>query len=145
MADKLETVIRNYIEALEKRDLDRALSFFTDDATWYTSEGVFKGKEELKKYTSWMFETVKDLKFADDGIGIVVQGSKAVYQHTWSGINEGTDIKVESVCTYEFRGDKCKSHWTINDRLLIAKQAATGFIARKAVGSILKQIEKGLH
>ena len=50
MAEKeIENTIRNFVDALEKKDIDRVLSFFTDDATWFTTQGTFKGKEEIKR------------------------------------------------------------------------------------------------
>lgn len=143
--NKKEIAIRDYVDALEKKDVDRALTFFTDNATWTNSEGTFKGKEEIRNYTLWMLEAVKDLTFTDDGIGIVVDGNKAVYQHIFEGLNEGNRIKAKSICTYQFDGDKCNQHFTTTDRLSMAKQAATGPFARMAVNAIVKRIEKGLR
>ncbi len=81
MAEKeMENTIRNFVDSLEKKDIERALSFFTDDATWFTTQGTFKGKDEIKRYIAWMSKTLTDLKFTDDGIGIIIQGNKAVYQ-----------------------------------------------------------------
>ena len=28
--------------------MNKALSFFTDDAVWYNPKGIFKGKKEIK-------------------------------------------------------------------------------------------------
>ena len=146
MAEKeIESIIRDFVDALEKKDIDRALSFFTDDATWFTTQGAFKGKEEIKRYIAWMSKSLTGVKFADDGVGIIIQGNKAVYQTIFESIYEGIKIKVNNVCTYEFSGEKIKNHWIITDRLSMAKQAATGPIARKAVNTIIARMEKGLH
>lgn len=45
--NEIESTIRNFVDALEKKDMDRALLPFTDDATWFTTEGTFKGKDEI--------------------------------------------------------------------------------------------------
>ena len=146
MAEKeIESIIRDFVDALEKKDIDRALSFFTDDATWFTTQGIFKGKEEIKRYVSWMSKSLMGVKFTDDGVGIIIQGNKAVYQTIFELTYEGIKIKVNNVCTYEFSGEKIKNHWIITDRLSMAKQAATGPIARKAVNTIVARMEKGLH
>ncbi len=145
MAEKTEGIIRNFVSALEKGDLHAALSFFTEDATWHAAPGTFKGMDEIKKYTTWLVQAVSDMKFTDDGVGILVQGDKALYQHILTGTSEGITFKVPTVCTYEFDGEKCKNHWTINDRLLIAKQVATGPISKRAVSSIINRTEKGLQ
>ena len=142
--NKKESAIRDYVDALEKKDIDKALTFFTNDAAWTNSEGTFKGTEEIRNYTIWMLGALKDLTFTDDGVGIVVDGNKAVYQHIFEGTNEGNRIKVKSICTYLFDGDKCIQHFTTTDRLLMAQQAATGFFEGIAVNAIVKRVEKGL-
>jgi len=98
---------------LEKNDTTRALSFFTDDAVWINPKGVFKGKEEIKEYLAWLFKTVSDMKFVDDGVGIIIQGNKGIFQHILECTIRGSKIKVPSFCTYIFDGQKCKTHRTI--------------------------------
>jgi len=142
---EIERIIRDFVDALEKKDIDRALSYFIDDATWFTTQGIFKGREEIKRYVSWMSKNLTGAKFTDGGIGIIIQGNKAVYQTIFESIYEGIKIKVDNVCTYEFSGEKIRNHWIITDRLSMAKQAATGPIARKAVNTIIARMEKGLH
>jgi len=144
MAEKIESKVRDYINAFNKKDTEKVLSFFTDDATWIVREGTFKGKKEIKRYITWMLESLPDITLADDGIGIIVQGKIAVYQHTYEATVEGIKIKVSSICVYEFSGGECKNHWSYNDRLSLAKQAVTGPIARKAVNTLINRLEKGL-
>jgi len=144
MAENIESKIRDYVDAFNKKDLDRALSFFADDATWSAPEGTFKGKEEINKYMTWVLESLHDETLSDDGIGIIVQGDKAVYQHTLEGTIEGNKYKVPSICIYEFSGEKCKNHWSLLDRITIAKQTVTGPIARKVVNTTVNRMEKGL-
>jgi len=49
------------------------------------------------------------------------------------------------MCAYEFTDDKIQEVRTVYDRLLIAKQVAKGWLAKRLVNSIVKQAEKGLH
>ena len=142
---EMEKTIRSFVESLEKKDVDKTISFFTDDATWFTTQGVFKGKEEIKRYVTWMSKNLTDLKFSDGGVGIIIEENKAAYQTIFESTYEGIKIKVDNVCIYEFSGEKIKNHWIITDRLSMAKQAATGPIARKAVNTIIARMEKGLH
>ncbi len=146
MAEKeMENTIRGYVDALEKKDTDRALSFFSDDATWFTAEGTFIGRDEIKRYLAWMSKNLTDIRFTDDGVGIIIQENKAVYQYIFESTYEGIKIKVGNVCIYEFSGDRIKNHWIITDRLSMAKQAAKGPIAKMAVNTIVSRMEKGLH
>ena len=110
---KFESMIREYVDALEKNDIDRALSFFTDDAVWYNPKGIYNGKKELTEYLTWLFKTVSDMKFVDDGVGIIVQKNKGVYQHILECTFRGSKIKVPTFCTYLFSDQKCEIHRTI--------------------------------
>jgi ketosteroid isomerase-like protein len=146
MADaEKEKAIRDFINALCKKDFDGAASFFADDATWTNSEGVFTGVDEIKNYIPWMTNTMTDLTFSDSGIGIAVDGDNAVYEYVMEGTYEGKRIKTNGVCTYQFQGNKCKRHFTVIDRLSLARQATSGFISRTAVNSIIGIMEKGLR
>jgi ketosteroid isomerase-like protein len=144
--EKIESVIRGWRAALEKKDLEEALSFVAEDAVWNTNEGVFKGKKEWKRYLTWMANTTADAKFKDAGIGIMVKGSRAVSQYVLEGkTTDGMRFEVPGVCTYEFESGKIQRHTTIGDRLLLAKQAAKGTVAKRLVGSMVNRMEKGLH
>jgi ketosteroid isomerase-like protein len=110
---KFEEMIRDYVDALEKNDVSRALSFFSDDAVWYNPKGVYKGTKELTEYLTWLFAVVSDMKFVDDGVGVMVQGNKGVYQHILECTVRGTKKKVPTFCTYLFNGQKCEIHRTI--------------------------------
>lgn len=92
-----------------------------------------------------MCKPLTDVKFTDDGIGIIAKGNKVVYQSTYDAKYKGIKIKVGNVCTYEFSGDKIKNHWITTDRLSMAKQAATGPIARKIINSVIARTEQGLR
>ena len=127
MANKrLETIIRDYADALEKNDVDRALLFFTDNASWFNPKGIYKGKEEIKGYLTWLFKTVSDIKFIDDGVGIIVQGDKGIFQHTFECSIRSSKIKVPTFCTYIFEDRKCKTHWTIKSMNHTTKKNSQG-------------------
>lgn len=144
--ERIESVIRGWRAALEKKDVEKALSYVAEDAVWNTNEGVFKGKEEWRRYLTWMAGVGSDAKFKEAGIGIMVKGNKAISQYTLEGkTSEGMKFEVPGVCTYEFKNEKIQQHTTIGDRLLLAKQVAKGTVAKRLVGSIVNRAEKGLH
>ena len=110
---KFEEMIRDYVDALEKNDVNRALSFFSDDAVWHNPKGVYTGTKELTEYLTWLFAVVSDMKFVDDGVGVMVQGNKGIYQHILECTVRGTKKRVPTFCTYLFNGQKCEIHRTI--------------------------------
>ena len=143
--ENIESLIRGLIDGLEKKDGDKVLSFFADDGVWHAPEGEFRGKVELARYIAWQTSArFSDIKFEDTGIGIVVQGNKAVYEYDWEATVEGTRIKMPGVCVYKFRDGKCVYHRSILDRLSGAVQGATGFVGKRAVNAVVDQVETGL-
>jgi ketosteroid isomerase-like protein len=142
---EMENTLHSFVDSLEKKDTERSASFFTDDATWFTNQGEFKGKDEIKSYITWMCKNLKDVKFSEIGVGIIAKNDKAVYQSIYDAKYNGMKIRVGNVCTYEFSGGKIKNHWITTDRLSMVKQVANGPIERKIVNSLIAKTEKGLH
>jgi ketosteroid isomerase-like protein len=144
--EKMESIIRRWIAAIEKKDVEKALSFVAEDAVWVASEGTFKGKEEWRRYLTWLVTVNAELKFKDSGIGILTKGRTAVSQYTLEAkTKDGMKYEVPGVCLYEFKDEKIQQHNSFSDRLLIAKQAAKGIVVKRLVNSLVKGMEKGLH
>ncbi len=143
--EQVKKKMTQFRKALEARNVDEVLSFFTDDGVWEAPEGTFKGKEQLKRYVTWNKQTNPDLKITETGIKVVAEGDAGVYEHVLSGTVQGTKWEVLAICIYEFAGDKIKSIRTVYDRLTVAKQLAKGTMAKMAVNGVLKRMEKGLH
>jgi uncharacterized protein (TIGR02246 family) len=143
--EKIAGIMRDFIQALEKKDLEKVLSLCADDAVWVTPEGSFKGKGELKRYLTWFFDVGQNLKVTESGNKIIVQGNRAFYEHIVSATYQGVRTECLAICAYEFSGEKIQQMRTVQDRLSIAKQAAKGPLAKWIVNSIVKRAEKGLH
>jgi hypothetical protein len=62
--------MRDFVTALTKGDVEKALSFCAEEATWAAPEGTFQGKEEMKRYATWMAGTVLDSSYTEAGVGI---------------------------------------------------------------------------
>ena len=143
--EEIISIMRNFKDAYNKKDLEESLSFFTEDADWFNPNGVFKGKEEIKSYLKWVFETSPDEKLIESGVKIIAEEDRAIYEHILEGSYEGMKYQILALCIYEFKGDKIQHIRTVYDRLSLAKQLAKGKIAKTAVNSIIKRMEKGLH
>jgi len=144
--EKIVSVIRDFVEAYARRDVEKTLSFLTEDVVWVAPEGTFKGKEEVKRFFTWLAQRTPNLKVRDAGIGIMVKGNKAVYEYVFEGINaEGAKFEAHGIDIYEFSGEKIQQLRYLDDRLTIAKQVAKGWLARKVVSVIVNRAEKGLH
>jgi ketosteroid isomerase-like protein len=141
----IETLIRNFLDAYLKLDVDGTLSFFAENAVWQVPEGVFKGKE-AKRYLTWAFKRNRQIKFRDAGIGLVVRGNKAVYEYVMEVVTfEGMKYETPGVCIYEIGDGKIKQHTVLYDRLSVAKQVAKGAVSKRVINSVLNTMEKGLR
>ena len=145
-ADKVKETMRDFRKALESRDVDKILSFFTEDGEWHAPEGSLKGKAELKRYIQWNAKTTPDLKMTEVGAKIIAtEGDLGVYEHMLSGTVDGMKWETLGLCIYEFKGENIKSIRSVYDRLAIAKQVVKGPMSRMAVNGLLKKMEEGLH
>ena len=145
MADeKIASIMREFVKTLGKEDIEKTLSYFTEDGVWINPNGTFKGKEELRRYLTVLSESMQDVTVTECGNGIIVQGNKAFFEHVIAGTMKGERAEVLAMCAYEFSGDKIKESRTTYDRLSMAEQAATG-LGKWMVNLIVKQAEKGLR
>jgi hypothetical protein len=142
--EELISMMRKFKDALNKKNLEKSLSFFAEDADLVNPEGEFKGKEEIKKYFKWAFEINPDQKIIESGVKIIAEEDKAVYEHIIEGSVEGMKYKILALCIYESKGEKFQHIRTAYDRLSMAKQLAKGPIAKTAVNTIISRMEKGL-
>jgi len=143
--EEIISIMRNFKDAYNKKDLEESLSFFTEDADCVYPDGVFKGKEEIKSYFKRIFEIIPDQKVIESGVKIIAEEDRAVAEHILEGSHEGMKYQILALCIYEFKGDKFQHVRITYDRLSLAKQVVKGQIAKTAVNSIIKQMEKGLH
>ena len=142
--EELISMMRKFKDAYNKKDLEKTLSFFAEDADCINPNGVFKGKEEIKNYFKWVFEVNSDQKIIESGVKIIAEEDKAVYEHILEGSFEGMKYQILALCIYESKGDKFQHLRSAYDRLSLAKQLAKGPIAKTAVNTIIKRMEKGL-
>jgi ketosteroid isomerase-like protein len=143
--EQMKNTMRDLVKALTAKDVEKMLSFLAEDASWTAPEGTFKGKAELKRYATWLIQTIPDLSAVDTGIKTMAQGNIGVYEHAFSGTFKGRKWQSPSMCIYEFSGDKILNIRTVYDRLSMAKQAAAGVVDRWVVGSLVGSMEKGLR
>lgn len=142
---QIASIMREYVDAFNQRDAEKALSFLAEDAEWDTPEGVFRGKDEMRRYLSWTYQENPEATLKEAGIGIVVQGNKAAYEHIIEGTTEGVSWSIPAMCAYEFVGDKISRVLLVEDRLSIAKQAAKGFLPKTVVNAVVNRAERGLR
>jgi ketosteroid isomerase-like protein len=141
-------ILQDMHEAMNKRDFDKAVSFFADDAVDASPDGTFKGKAEVKRHFEWMAKQaekagVNDMKLIE--IGIYAEGNMVTHLFAMEGTTKNGKMSIPSAAVAEFKDGKVQRISSYYDRLALAKAMASGLIATRTVNAIVSQMEKGLH
>lgn len=142
---KRKNIVREFLAAFEKRDMEKALAYLTDDATWVTPAAKYEGKDVVRRYLAWEFETVPSLTINETGAGLMVQGNQALIEHTLAGTIRGEPCEWLGMCAYEFRDGKIQEVRGVFDRMTLLQQSATGWLESKIVNAVASQTESGLE
>jgi ketosteroid isomerase-like protein len=142
----MKKIIRDLLEAFNRKDISTMISFYADDVTYVQSEGTFKGKEEVKKYYTWVFSNWSTIKLIEKDI--IVEGDKAALEFFQEGTSlrrKGKKLSLFCLDSFVFKEGKVQEVHVCHDRLLIARQLADGWFENKIINSVINQMEKGLH
>jgi hypothetical protein len=104
----------------------------------------YVGKDEVRRYLAWEFETVPSLTISETGAGLMVQGNQALIEHTLAGTVRGEPCQWLAICAYEFEDGKIQEVRTVYDRLTLVQQSATGWLESKIVDVVVSQTESGI-
>ncbi len=138
--------IRNILEAFNRKDITTMLSYYTDDVTFIRSEGIFKGKEEIRHYYTWAFSNWEKLTLIEKDI--IVEGDKAVLEFVQEGTSlrrVGKGLSLLCLDLFVFKDGRVQEVHICHDRLLIAKQLSDGWFENTIVNGVINTLEKGLH
>jgi ketosteroid isomerase-like protein len=143
--EKRKNIVREFLAAYQGRNMEKALAYLTDDATWVTPAAQYEGKDEVRRYLAWEFDTVPSLTITEAEAGLMVQGDQALIEHTLAGTVRGEPCQWLAICAYEFEDGKIQEVRTVYDRLTLVQQSATGWLESKIVNAVASQTESGLH
>ena len=141
--EEIKRLLRDIHVALNKRDADKAASYFAEDVVSVSPEGTFKGRQEVKRYFTWLLGQYSEMKLNETGL--YVDGNVAIHEYVTEGTTKEGKGSAPCVAIGEIKDGKVQTFRNYYDRLGIAKQMARGIIATRAVNSIVDQMEKGLH
>jgi ketosteroid isomerase-like protein len=144
--EKLEGIVRSFVEAFVKKDVEKMMTFFTEDAVWVAPEGEFKGVNEVRRYLTWYSPEDFRMNLVGSGVGVSVKGNVAVFQYMIEATSPGgLKCVTPGVSVYEFSGEKIRRKTAVFDRLSIANQASNGFLDKLVMGVVMGRLEKGLR
>jgi len=107
--------------AFNSRDVDRIVSFFTDDATFWLARGpepvgrTLAGKETIRRTLEARFKVIPDMRW--DHKEYIYAGNRAISVWTVKGKGaDGEDLNYQGCDIYTFRGGKIcakDTYWKI--------------------------------
>jgi ketosteroid isomerase-like protein len=112
MGEKVShAVLKGFLEAFNRHDLDAIMGYFADDCIFYLPRGAkprgdsFAGKAEVRAGLSKRFEGIPDVHYGDDRHWICADGL-GVSEWTLTGTSTaGQRIEVRGVDLLEFGRD----------------------------------------
>ena len=143
---EMKKIIRDILEAFNRRDISTMTSFYADDVTYIRSEGTLKGKEEVERYYTWVLSNWSTIKLIERDI--IVEGDRAALEFVQEGTSQkrvGKKLSLLCLDSFMFRDGKVREVHVCQDRLLIAKQLADGWFENTIINGVIDQMEKGLH
>jgi steroid delta-isomerase-like uncharacterized protein len=132
---QLRTTILAFLGAVNAHDVDRAVSFFTEDATWEGTgtTGPVVGRDAIRDQFRRWFDGFSDLHYPLEDVELyrAVGGDHAIAY--WTGIMTmdgpyrgfaptGRTAKVKGICRYEFREGKIARHTLVFDEMDVTRQ-----------------------
>ncbi len=132
--------------ALNNRDVDKALSLFTDDASWIVMPGAtIYTKQDIRKYLEKMMRNFPKF-IVRDIHPPVVSGDMVTHEYVHEvRITDGREAHIPAVVVMELRNGKIVQVRHYMDKLEGAKQTARGFFEKRAVAGIVKQVEELIY
>ena len=119
-------------EAINAQDVDRTVSYFTDDAVLdYVVAGAtpYNGKEEVAAFFSAVFQAWPDyhaaqrLRLASGNIVVTECVATGTHQGEWVGVPAtGVSVATQHLDVWEFEGDKVKRLTVYDDTVTLLTQ-----------------------
>jgi ketosteroid isomerase-like protein len=104
-------ILEAFGEALNRRDLDAAMSFFTEDGSYQAAAGPalegrdFRGRDAVRAGLEAFLARCPDGRYED--VSLVVAGDRGFGEWTFVGTSiDGQPVRIRGCDLYEFAGDK---------------------------------------
>ena len=114
-------LLKGFLEAFNRHDLDGIMSYFADDCVFYMPRGAgprgdrYTGKEEVRAGLAKRFEGLPDVHYGDDQHWVAENFGVSEWTLTGTSVS-GTRIEVRGVDLLEFAEGKITrkdSFWKI--------------------------------
>jgi ketosteroid isomerase-like protein len=142
-AAKIRELAQEFDGAIEARDTDAVVSAFTDDCEIELLGITLRGKEGARKWASWLFNSVPDIKF--EPVTILVDKDTFFEEFRVIGtLPNGKVVESKQAEVLVYKDYKVKSLRIYFDRLDFADLVVDGFFSKRIVGMLKSRSLEGL-
>ncbi len=148
----VRNAVEGYSDAFARRDVEKALEFFSDDAVMIEPPGTFRGKQGIRRLLEWDVGLSPAALSRPLGIGLVVKDNTAIMEEVLEETYMGRPYEVPVVRVFEIGDDgKIRRLRAYFDRLGMEQRIAAqfpgvrGFFYKKLINFLVAQGEKGLR
>jgi hypothetical protein len=128
---------------LELQDVDKLISYFSEDCEIEIFGLKLKGKQNLRNWLKWFFSLFETIKF--EPIVIMVENNIFFEEFIINvTFKQGKRLSVKVAEVLEYENYMIKSLRLYLDRLEFADILTTGFLSKKIINLIKKRSLKGL-
>ena len=139
---KIKKVAKDLDDAVERHDIESALSCFLEDCEVEIFGIILSGKDHLRKALNWLYEKIGEIKF--DPIVIIVNDDVFFEEFILKGFKNGKRFEFKAAEVLIYKDYKVKTIRLYFDRLQIAKVISEGFFEKIILNIINKKSLKDL-
>ena len=142
-SEEIRTVAMAFDKALENKDLQAVVERFADDCEIELLNVKLFGKEGVKKWFTWLYKHVADLKLLP--VTIMVDGNTFFEEFTVEAtFHDGETARSNQAEVLVFENLKIKSLRMYFDRLDFSSSVAKDVISKTIVKQLIKKSLEGL-
>ena len=140
---EIRRLAAEFDDAIERRDVESALSYLADDCTIELLGIALQGKEGARRWLRWLYAHLGEVKF--EPLTIMVEGTTFFEEFVVvARLADGSEVRSRQAEVLEYRGEKIISLRLYFDRLDFAAAVAGGPLGRAVVGRLVRESLKGL-
>jgi ketosteroid isomerase-like protein len=144
LPDEIRKIAADLDNAIENKNIELALSCFSDDCEIELLGIKLTGKEGARKCINWMYEHLAEVRFVP--ITIMVDGNTFFEEFILKGkLHNGTEVQSKQAEVLIYENYKFRSLRLYFDRLEFADSVAKGPISKALVRTLIKRSLKGLE
>ncbi len=141
--DEIRRVAAGLDNAIENKNMELALSCFSDDCEIELLGTKLTGKEGARKCICWMYEHLAKVRFVP--VTIMIQGNTFFEEFILKGkLHNGIEVQSKQAEVLIYENYKVKSLRLYFDRLEFADSIAKGPVSKALVRKLIKRSLKGL-